>query len=120
MGTIEIIGSGIFWFSLFILHICLIFFVVCLAESHRSPFDFAEGESELVSGYNVEFSGPKFVILFLAEYMSILFLSFPCGCLCSDGYWFSLFWGVFSLPFPLSGPAVHYHVFDTISLCTYH
>jgi NADH-ubiquinone oxidoreductase chain 1 len=66
----------------------MIFFVVCLAESNRSPFDFAEGESELVSGYNVEYSGPKFVTLFLAEYLSILFLSFLCGCLCSDGCWF--------------------------------
>lgn len=52
-----------------------------LAESHRSPFDFAEGESELVSGYNVEYSGPIFVLLFLSEYLSILFMSFLCGAL---------------------------------------
>merc|ERR1719425_38039 len=78
-------GSGIFWFSLFILHICLIFFVVCLAESNRSPFDFAEGESELVSGYNVEFSGPGFVVLFLSEYLSILFISFLSASVCGPG-----------------------------------
>jgi len=57
-------------------HICLLLFVVSLAETNRSPFDFAEGESELVSGYNTEFSGRIFVLLFLSEYLSILFLSF--------------------------------------------
>jgi len=53
----------------------LTLYVICLAETNRSPFDFAEGESELVSGYNVEFSGSGFVVLFLAEYLSILFIS---------------------------------------------
>jgi NADH-ubiquinone oxidoreductase chain 1 len=49
--------------------------VVLLAETHRTPFDFAEGESELVSGYNVEYGGVEFTILFLAEYLSIVFFS---------------------------------------------
>jgi len=52
-----------------------VLFVTLLAETNRSPFDFAEGESELVSGFNVEFSGPGFVLLFLSEYLSILFMS---------------------------------------------
>lgn len=56
-------------------HLSLTLFVISLAETNRSPFDFAEGESELVSGYNVEFSGSGFVVLFLAEYLSILFIS---------------------------------------------
>jgi len=59
-------------------------FIVLLAETNRSPFDFAEGESELVSGYNVEYSGPGFVLLFLAEYLSILFVSFLTGSLSVD------------------------------------
>jgi len=65
-----------------------ILFVILLAESNRSPFDFAEGESELVSGYNVEYSGSGFVVLFLSEYLGILFLctllsllSLPCSFL---------------------------------------
>jgi len=53
-----------------------------LAETNRSPFDFAEGESELVSGYNVEYSGPGFVILFLSEYLSILWMSTFISNLC--------------------------------------
>lgn len=57
------------------MHIVLLLFVIVLAETNRSPFDFAEGESELVSGYNVEFSGAGFVLLFLSEYLSILFMS---------------------------------------------
>nr|UKZ48256.1 NADH dehydrogenase subunit 1 [Punctum randolphii] len=50
-------------------------FVSILAETNRAPFDFAEGESELVSGFNVEFQGGLFALLFLGEYSVIIFMS---------------------------------------------
>nr|UPX88264.1 NADH dehydrogenase subunit 1 [Eurycercus lamellatus] len=53
-----------------------VWFISCLAETNRTPFDFAEGESELVSGYNTEYSSAGFSLLMLAEYSSILFMSF--------------------------------------------
>jgi len=46
-----------------------------LAETNRTPFDFAEGESELVSGFNVEYRRGGFALIFLAEYTRILFIS---------------------------------------------
>nr|YP_009114943.1 NADH dehydrogenase subunit 1 [Acroneuria hainana]AIX03648.1 NADH dehydrogenase subunit 1 [Acroneuria hainana] len=63
------------WFLVLTFPLALSWFASCLAETNRTPFDFAEGESELVSGFNVEYSSGGFALIFLAEYASILFMS---------------------------------------------
>nr|QIV24704.1 NADH dehydrogenase subunit 1 [Enneaphyllus aeneipennis] len=73
------------WFLFLVMPLCLMWFVSCLAETNRTPFDFAEGESELVSGFNVEYSSGGFAMIFLAEYSSILFMSALCVLLFLGG-----------------------------------
>nr|YP_009646696.1 NADH dehydrogenase subunit 1 [Alvinocaris longirostris]BAO52807.1 NADH dehydrogenase subunit 1 [Alvinocaris longirostris] len=63
------------WFVGLTLPLALVWFASCLAETNRTPFDFAEGESELVSGFNTEYSSGGFALIFMAEYASILFMS---------------------------------------------
>lgn len=77
---------NIFFISYLVLIFGLMYlwFLSCLAESRRSPFDFVEGESELVSGFNTELGGGLFSLIFISEYRSIIFLCFISGL---------LFWG---------------------------
>nr|YP_009743861.1 NADH dehydrogenase subunit 1 [Barbourion lemaii]QIE12611.1 NADH dehydrogenase subunit 1 [Barbourion lemaii] len=62
-----------------------------LAETNRTPFDFAEGESELVSGFNIEYSSGGFALIFLAEYSSILFMSLLFVIIYMGGYELTFF-----------------------------
>nr|URX53071.1 NADH dehydrogenase subunit 1 [Comatermes perfectus] len=63
------------WLIFFCFPLSFVWFISCLAETNRTPFDFAEGESELVSGFNVEYGAGGFALIFMAEYASILFMS---------------------------------------------
>lgn len=62
------------WFAFISLPLVLIWFSSSLAETNRTPFDFAEGESELVSGFNTEYGRGGFALIFIAEYARILFI----------------------------------------------
>ena len=71
--------------------------VTSLAETNRSPFDFAEGERELVSGFNVEYGGGLFAIMFIAEYARIIFISALTTIIFigAHGVWFAFYTGLF-------------------------
>ena len=62
------------WLRFLMLPVSFIWFVTCVAETNRAPFDFAEGESELVSGFNIEYGSAGFALIFLAEYANILII----------------------------------------------
>ena len=76
------------WFLLPLLPASFMFFISCLAETNRAPFDLTEGESELVSGYNVEYSSMTFALFFLAEYSHIIFMSFLFAIIFLGGWSF--------------------------------
>nr|ARH54506.1 NADH dehydrogenase subunit 1 [Micrambe villosus] len=78
------------WFIFFMFPLSLMWLVSSLAETNRTPFDFAEGESELVSGFNVEYSSGSFAMIFLAEYANILFMSMICCLLFLGGNLYSI------------------------------
>nr|ALO70417.1 NADH deshydrogenase subunit 1 [Brundinia marina] len=77
------------WFIVLFFPLSMIWIISSLAETNRTPFDFAEGESELVSGFNVEYSSGGFALIFLAEYASILFMSMICVVLFLGGNFYS-------------------------------
>nr|ARH53907.1 NADH dehydrogenase subunit 1 [Lampyris noctiluca]QEL51294.1 NADH dehydrogenase subunit 1 [Lampyris noctiluca] len=79
IGSLSVFDMVVYqknvWFFFLSIPLCMIWFASSLAETNRTPFDFAEGESELVSGFNVEYSSGGFALIFMAEYSSILFMS---------------------------------------------
>nr|CZR75491.1 nicotinamide adenine dinucleotide dehydrogenase, subunit 1 [Dicranocephalus agilis] len=89
------------WFVFFSFPLLFCWLSSCLAETNRAPFDFAEGESELVSGFNVEYSSGGLAFIFLSEYMNIIFMSLLTviiffGCdLYSIFFYFSVLFIVF-------------------------
>nr|YP_009227483.1 NADH dehydrogenase subunit 1 [Parnara guttata]AFN21418.1 NADH dehydrogenase subunit 1 [Parnara guttata] len=83
--------QSIIWFIFLMFPLSLCWLSSSLAETNRTPFDFAEGESELVSGFNIEYSSGGFALIFLAEYSSILFMSLLFSLMYLGGYSLNLF-----------------------------
>lgn len=78
------------WYMIPLFPLFIIFFISILAETNRPPFDLPEGESEIVAGYNVEYSSMGFALFFLGEYANIILMSSLCVLLFVGG-WLSPF-----------------------------
>ena len=87
-------GSLLHWFWLPLLPLFLIYFISGVAETNRAPFDVAEGESEIVAGFHIEYSGMAFAAFFLAEYANMILIS-AFTALMFLGGWLSPFQGTF-------------------------
>jgi len=86
-------GSFLHWFWLPLFPLFLIYFIAGLAETNRAPFDVAEGESEIVAGFHVEYSGMAFALFFLAEYANMILISILTAIMFMGG-WLSPFQGI--------------------------
>lgn len=84
--TVNVEAQKVVYFVMPLLPIFIIFFIGCIAETNRAPFDLAEAESELVSGFMTEHSAVVFVFFFLAEYGSIVLICIFTSILFLGGY----------------------------------
>jgi NADH-quinone oxidoreductase subunit H len=90
-----------FWFWL--LPLCVVYFISGIAETNRAPFDVVEGESEIVAGFHVEYSGMAFAVFFVAEYVNMILISVLTSVFFFGG-WLSPFEG-YPVPAWLAAPS---------------
>jgi len=97
LNLVEIVqaqqGSVLHWFWLPLLPLFLVYFISGVAETNRAPFDVSEGESEIVAGFHVEYSGMAFAVFFLAEYANMILIA-ALASLMFLGGWLSPFEGI--------------------------
>lgn len=86
-------GSILHWYWLPLMPLAVVYLISGLAETNRAPFDVAEGESEIVAGFHVEYSGMTFAVFFLAEYANMILISALIALLFFGG-WLSPFEGL--------------------------
>ena len=87
-------GSFLHWYWLPLFPLLLVYFISGVAETNRAPFDVAEGESEIVAGFHIEYSGMAFAVFFLGEYANMILIS-ALTALMFLGGWLSPFQGTF-------------------------
>lgn len=94
LGDIVAAQSGgiLHWFWIPLFPLFFVYFISGIAETNRHPFDVAEGESEIVAGFHVEYSGAPFAIFFLAEYVNMLLIATLTSIMFLGG-WESFFAG---------------------------
>jgi len=85
-------GGFLQWFWLPLLPLLVVYWISGVAETNRAPFDMAEGESEIVAGFHVEYGGMAFSLFFLAEYANMILISFLTSIMFFGG-WLSPFQG---------------------------
>ncbi|WP_408076306.1 NADH-quinone oxidoreductase subunit NuoH [Legionella pneumophila] len=86
-------GGMLHWWFIPLLPLFLVFWISGIAETNRAPFDLAEGESEIVAGFHVEYSGIGFALFFLSEYACMILISTVLAILFMGG-WLSPFEGI--------------------------
>jgi len=86
-------GSMWDWYWIPLLPMFFVYFIAGVAETNRAPFDVAEGESEIVAGFHVEYSGMTFAVFFLAEYAMMILISILTAIMFMGG-WLSPFQGM--------------------------